>query len=121
MLLAVANSCRNTHQLQRWASTAPLWHRIVPVKKWRERLADRKKPAVAVLTLNGVIAKEGRKPLNLAILRPQIEKAFDTPRLECVLLSINSPGGSPAQSELISDYIQLLAREKNVKVGSKQH
>ena len=56
--------------------------------------------------------------MNISSTRQLIEKSFETPRLEAVLLSINSPGGSPAQSELICDYIQLLATEKNVKVYS---
>lgn len=37
-------------------------------------------------------------------------------RLEAVLLSINSPGGSPAQCELISDHIWSLSKEKKVNL-----
>merc|ERR1711997_1129257 len=85
-----------------------------------------RKPTVNVLKLHGQIAADmgrggglgGKKSLNISSTRKLIDSSFATPRLEAVLLSINSPGGSPAQSELISDYIQLLAKEKNVKVYS---
>jgi len=56
--------------------------------------------------------------LNIGSTRKLIDASFALPKLEAVLLSINSPGGSPAQSELIADYIQLLANEKKVKVYS---
>merc|ERR1712062_463734 len=56
--------------------------------------------------------------LNIGSTRKLIDASFALPKLEAVLLSINSPGGSPAQSELTADYIQLLANEKKVKVYS---
>jgi len=102
------------------------WHKVIPFQAIRKKLANKEKPYVAVLNLHGQIAAEsgkgsaigGRQSLNINSTRKQIESSFATPKLEAVLLSINSPGGSPAQSELISDYIQLLSKEKNVKVYS---
>jgi signal peptide peptidase SppA len=80
------------------------------------------KPNLAVLNLHGVIAPKGSSvgfkgsSISLEDLNDNIEKAFALPRLKAVLLSINSPGGSPAQSELITRKINLLKKQKNVKV-----
>lgn len=58
------------------------------------------------------------KNLNLENLQAQIERAFAPKKLAQVLLKINSPGGTPAQCELISDLIWLKAKEKKVPVVS---
>ena len=72
-------------------------------------------PVVAVLRLNGVIAAGGRG-LSDAVLAPAIERAFVKGKPSAVALSINSPGGSPAQSSLIAARIRRLAEEKDVPV-----
>ena len=78
------------------------------------------KPVIAVLKLNGVIGKStGLKTgLNLDSLNDIIEKAFKTPKLTAVCLSVNSPGGSPVQSELIAKRIRSLADENSIPVYS---
>ena len=64
-------------------------------------------PAVAVLRLAGMIA-DGRgsgpsaKRINYDSLNKQIDKSFELKNLKAVCLKINSPGGSPVQSELIA-------------------
>ena len=75
-------------------------------------------PVVAVLRLGGVIGGFGpmRSGMTLAALENVIERAFKVPRLEAVALSINSPGGSAAQSDLICRRIRDLAEEKEVPV-----
>ncbi len=75
-------------------------------------------PVVAVLRLGGVIGGPGplRSGLTLAALEPVIERAFKLPRLEAVALSVNSPGGSAAQSDLICRRIRDLAAEKEVPI-----
>ena len=75
-------------------------------------------PLVAVVRLYGVIApgKRFRSGLNLASLASQLESAFSLPGLAAVALQINSPGGSPVQSALITKRIRDLAREKHVPV-----
>ena len=75
-------------------------------------------PVVAVLRLSGVIGSIGplRSGLTLSALDTVIERAFKLPRLEAVALSINSPGGSAAQSDLICRRIRDLAEEKEVPV-----
>ncbi len=75
-------------------------------------------PVVGVLRLGGIIGGLGpfRSGMTLAALEPVIERAFKLPRLEAVALSINSPGGSAAQSDLICRRIRDLAAEKGVPV-----
>lgn len=77
---------------------------------------------VTVLRLSGVISASGgmmsRGGLSLNDLNSQIETAFEPKGLKAVALQINSPGGSPVQSELIYRRIRQLAAEKNVPVLS---
>ena len=80
-------------------------------------------PRVAVVDLHGMImagsAGFGRKNLiNMANAKTQLDTAFKIKRLQAVLLNINSPGGSPGQCEVITDYIDIKARQKSVKVFS---
>jgi len=75
-------------------------------------------PRVAVLPLYGVIAAGGRfkQSVNLAGFADRIDEAFSTPGLSAVALLINSPGGSPVQSALITKRIRDLAAEKHIPV-----
>lgn len=78
------------------------------------------KPAIAVLRLTGVIGKSQnfKTGLNIENLNELIEKAFAVKKLEAVFLVINSPGGSPVQSELIAKRIRFLAKKNKVAVYS---
>jgi signal peptide peptidase SppA len=71
-------------------------------------------PLVPVIRLSGVITT-GSRGLNDAGIAPVIEKAFRM-KPAAVALLINSPGGSPVQSSLISARIRRLADQKNVPV-----
>lgn len=73
-------------------------------------------PTVAVIRMQGVIASGSRGALNDQSLAPLIQKAFTKGKPDAVALAINSPGGSPTQSSLISARIRRLAEEKDVKV-----
>ncbi|MFO6465870.1 S49 family peptidase [Jannaschia sp. KMU-145] len=74
-------------------------------------------PRVAVLRLEGVIASNGtRGALSHAAIAPLIERAFRKAKPTAVALSINSPGGSPAQSSLIGGQIRRLADELDIPV-----
>ncbi len=75
-------------------------------------------PHVAVLPLYGVIAAGGRfkQAVNLAGIADRIDEAFSMPGLSAVALLINSPGGSPVQSALITKRIRDLAAEKHIPV-----
>ncbi len=72
------------------------------------------KIVVPVLTLNGVISDSG----SLAFKKQckLIEQAFKVPHIKTIALVINSPGGSPVQSELIYKRIRALATENEVEV-----
>jgi signal peptide peptidase SppA len=79
----------------------------------------RRGPVVPVVRLSGVIASSGllgNRGLSIETVAPQLKRAFDTKGARAVALTINSPGGSPAQSALIGQRIRLLAKEKGVKV-----
>lgn len=81
-------------------------------------LPGRKKPVVSVLRLSGVIGSGGmlRSGLSLEGIEDQISAAFDVPRAKSVAIAINSPGGSPVQSELIAKRIRDLAHENELPV-----
>lgn len=84
----------------------------------RRRLFGDPPPRVAVIPLYGVIAAGGRfrQSINLASYVERIETAFSLPGVSAVALLINSPGGSPVQSTLITNRIRALASEKDVPV-----
>ena len=68
------------------------------------------------MKLHGSIAAGSKNSLNIDNATKAIDKTFKTKQLEAVFLSINCPGGSPVQTELIADYIQQ--KSKNVPVIS---
>lgn len=77
------------------------------------------KAVVALVRLRGVIAPATggmRKSLNLELLEPQLKKAFAISGVKAVALVINSPGGSPVQSQLIADRVRQLANKNQVPV-----
>lgn len=78
------------------------------------------KEVIAVLRLSGVIGKIStvQSGLTLESLNELIEKAFKIKRLKTLCLIINSPGGSPVQSELIAKRIRMLSKENKIKVYS---
>ena len=78
----------------------------------------RKSQNVSSIPLSGIISPNmgRRKGLNLYELDKVIEQAFSVKNLKAVALQINSPGGSPVQSEMISKRIRDLSEEKNIPV-----
>ena len=75
-----------------------------------------KDPVVSVIRLSGVIASGGRGALNDAGMASTIERAFKRGKPRAVALVINSPGGAPAQTALITARIRRLAAEKSLPV-----
>jgi serine protease SohB len=75
-------------------------------------------PVVPVVRLTGVIGVSTplRPGLMLATAARTLERAFGLRNARAVALSINSPGGSPAQSHLIFRRIRQLAEEKKIPV-----
>jgi signal peptide peptidase SppA len=78
----------------------------------------RRTPTVPVLRFTGPIgmATPLRPGLALASVAGPIEKAFSLSRLPSVAVVVNSPGGSPVQSNLIFKRIRQLAKEKDKRV-----
>lgn len=71
---------------------------------------------VPVIDLKGIISDGGSGTLNIDGLRGEIDGAFNKPNAVAVALNVNSPGGSPAQSELIAGHIRRRAEEKKLPV-----
>jgi signal peptide peptidase SppA len=76
------------------------------------------RPTVPVLRLSGPIgmATPLRPGISIGTLAGPIERAFTMSKHPAVALVINSPGGSPVQSNLILKRIRQFAEEKNKKV-----
>lgn len=75
-------------------------------------------PIVACVNLQGVIGKDSKleSGLNMQNIEPLLLRAFEMKKVRAVALNINSPGGSPVQSELIYNYIRELSIEKKIPV-----
>ncbi len=80
----------------------------------------KKKNVVSVIYFTGVIAPNmgRRKGLNIQEYEKSIDQAFNVKNLKAVALSINSPGGSPVQSEFLAKRIIDKSKEKNIPVIS---
>lgn len=88
------------------------------LKKLKKLFKIKKNPKVACLNLSGVIGQGSKfsSGINIDNIAPLLKKAFETTKLKAVALNINSPGGSPVQSELIYNYIRELSEEKKIPV-----
>ena len=78
------------------------------VKKFQKSRADK----VAVVRLDGVIGHVGAgRGMTIDSVEPMFKRAFETERVKAVVIVINSPGGSPAQSEYCLLYTSDAADE----------
>lgn len=77
-------------------------------------------PIVACINLSGVIGKDSKleSGLNLYNVEPLIKRAFEMKKVRAVAINVNSPGGSPVQSELIYNFIREQSAEKKIPVYS---
>ncbi len=92
-----------------------------PIASARRRLSPFRKrpPLVSVLRLGGVIGRTGPgrgSGLTIDSLERAIDRAFRSRRLAAVALAVNSPGGSPVQSALISRRIRQHAENRAVPI-----
>lgn len=74
-----------------------------------------RRPRINVVVLHGVIAARAGM-LSADSARPLIEKAFAATSRRPVILDIESPGGSPVQSDLIASMIRAHADRAGVRV-----
>ncbi len=81
---------------------------------------NKKLPVINIIRMSGVISSGSRFPssshLSLEGLEKQIERAFEGKKVSGVAIVINSPGGSPVQSALISERILELSKKNNIPV-----
>ncbi len=95
-----------------WTRTLAALREFVPQRFRGDR------PVVPVVRLTGVVGFSTplRPGLTLAGIARMLDRVFAVRRAAAVALSINSPGGSPAQSHLIFRRIRELAKEKDLRV-----
>ena len=79
------------------------------------KLAFWRKPRVVVVELHGVIAPR-KGALNIGALAEPLRRAFASAGKRPVVLDIESPGGSPVQSDLIAAEIRRLADKHKARV-----
>lgn len=89
-----------------------------PWTKVTERVSRSRADRVAVVRLDGPIGMSGmgRPGITTDSVEPVLKRAFGTEHVKAVVVVINSPGGSPAQSEYIAERIRQLSAEKGVPV-----
>ncbi len=95
------------------------WTRAVaPLRQFLPQRFRGDRPVVPVVRLTGVVGfSTPLKPgLTLAGIARTLDRVFAMRNAAAVALSINSPGGSPAQSHLIFRRIRELAEEKQRRV-----
>lgn len=79
---------------------------------WLAKLFGRSGVTIPVVRLQGAISAELRPGrLNVAAVAPLLKRAFKMKSAPAVAIIVNSPGGSPVQSRLISKMIRDLADE----------
>lgn len=78
----------------------------------------KRNPVVPVIRFSGPIgfATPLRPGLSIAAVAGGLDRAFSMSRTPSVALVVNSPGGSPVQSNLIFKRVRQLAEEKKKKV-----
>ena len=90
-----------------------------PTRKFLKKLFRCKsEPVVACVNLHGVIGKDSKlsSGLNFENVAPLLKRAFEMKKVKAVALAVNSPGGSPVQSDLIYNYVRELSEEKKIPV-----
>ena len=70
---------------------------------------DTKSPHLAVVNVQGIISED--TPANAYDISESLTQAFENPNAKAVALNINSPGGSPVQSDLIWQTVMELREE----------
>lgn len=92
-------------------------------KKLIKKTLKQNNPKVACVNLQGVIGKDSKLSggINYDNCLPLLEKAFKIDDIKAVAITINSPGGSPVQTELIYNAIRDLSKENKIPVYTFAH
>lgn len=82
-----------------------------------KNLFCKKSNNIVVVNLQGVIGKASKidHGINIENVNPLLEKAFES-KAKAVAINVNSPGGSPVQSELIFLRIRELSEKNKIPV-----
>ncbi len=84
---------------------------------WLGKKLGQDTKTIPLVRLQGAIAPEQRpNRINIATIAPLLKKAFKIKKAPAVAIIVNSPGGYPVQSRLISKMIRDLADEHEKKV-----
>jgi serine protease SohB len=91
---------------------------VIDIRRHLPGPLRRRPPIVPVVRLQGPIGAlgGGRGALSIAGLEETLRRAFSVGGAVAVALAVNSPGGAPAQSNLIHRRIRELAAEKDLPV-----
>jgi signal peptide peptidase SppA len=94
---------------------------MITLKAMIQRLLKKilkQKKSIVLVKLEGIIGAGNsfKSGLSLDSINNKLEQAFSFKKTAAVILLINSPGGSPVQSELIYNKVRKLAQEKSIKV-----
>ena len=79
------------------------------------RLLPWRRPRINVVEMHGLIAPRPGA-VSMGTMAPLIDRAFRSARGLPVILDIESPGGSPVQSDLIAALVRRRAEERKVRV-----
>ncbi|MGC1408320.1 MAG: S49 family peptidase [Acetobacteraceae bacterium] len=79
------------------------------------RLLFWRRPRISVVEMHGLIAPRPGA-VSMGTMAPLIDRAFRSARGQPVILDIESPGGSPVQSDLIASLIRRRADEHKLRV-----
>jgi ClpP class serine protease len=94
--------------LDRGAGTAQVARMLSKLLFWR-------RPRINIVEMHGLIAPRPGA-LSAGTMKPLIDRAFRAARGQPVILDIESPGGSPVQSDLIAALVRRRADEHGVRV-----
>jgi signal peptide peptidase SppA len=79
------------------------------------RLLPWRRPRIQVIEMHGLIASRPGA-VSIGTMAPLIDRAFRSAHGRPVILDIESPGGSPVQSDLIAALIRRRAEQQKVRV-----
>ena len=73
------------------------------------------RPTISIIKLHGEISSRGGG-ISLSSIRKLISKAFKPLNLKMVVLDIDSPGGDPAETEMVGAFIKFMSKKREVEV-----